>query len=127
MGGSPFCWRYVLVLPASFLVGSIWVPWCALLVENIPAFHAASCSGSNSLAFSTASHHYGGFPYHIGSIPPVVYIGASRHPPIHRFSHVPAPVGPDQSFPGPLVVSLAHEKLCSSLASDVTMSLSVAD
>ncbi len=40
---------------------------------------------------------------------------------------MPASVGPDQGFPGPLVVSLDHEKLCSSSASDVPMSLSVAN
>ncbi len=39
---------------------------------------------------------------------------------------MPASVGPDQGFPGPSVVSLAHEDPRSSSASDVTMSLSVA-
>jgi hypothetical protein len=56
-------------------------------------------------------------------IPQLVY--RSHGPPIHRFPHVLASVRLHQDFPSALVVSLAHENQRSSLAFDVTMSLSV--
>jgi hypothetical protein len=46
-------------------------------------------------------------------------------PPTHGFLHMPASVRLHQDFPGALVVLLAREDLRLSLASDVTMSLSV--
>ncbi len=57
-------------------------------------------------------------------VPQVVYGG--HVPPHHGFPHVPALDGPHQGFPGASLVSLAHEDLHSSLALDVTMSLSIA-
>jgi hypothetical protein len=70
---------------------------------------------------------YGGIPYHADGVPQVVYGGGpSNGPPCHGFPHVPASVGPHHGFPSALVVSLAHEDLRSSLALDVTMSLSFA-
>jgi hypothetical protein len=56
-------------------------------------------------------------------IPQIVY--GSHGPPTHGFPHVPASVRPHQDFSSALFVTLAYEDLCSSLALDVTMSLSV--
>jgi hypothetical protein len=72
-----------------------------------------------------SSHPYGGIP-HADGIPPVVYGGVTHDPPLHRFPHVPASVRSNLGFPGAFVHSLAHDNLRSSLASDVTMSLSIA-
>ncbi len=72
-----------------------------------------------------SSSPYGGIP-RADSVPPVVYGGVTHDSPLHGFPHVPASVGPHQGFPGGLVRSLAHDDLCSSSTSDLTMSLSVA-
>jgi hypothetical protein len=89
--------------------------------------------GRPSVGVFHGQHHYGGFPHsadhapHVhptDHVPQVVYGGHVT--PHHGSPHVPALVGPHQGFPGVLLVSLAHEDLRSSSASDVTMSLSVA-
>jgi hypothetical protein len=106
------------------------LPWRGLYF--IGCLLPPNFQGRPSVGVFHGQHHYGGFPHSVDRaphvhpaycVPQVVYGG--HVPPHHGFPHVPESVGPHQGFPGALFVSLAHENLHSSLALDVTMSLSV--
>ncbi len=71
---------------------------------------------------------YGGTQLPSARVPSVVYGGGLPQEPVHRaHPHVPASFGQNAFHLGSSVVSLQHDDICSSLASNVTMSLSVAD
>jgi hypothetical protein len=94
-----------------------------------PCIHSPTCHppGGPSI-LPLGPDLYGGTQLPSARVPSVVYGGGLPQEPVPRaHPHVPASFGQNAFHLGSSVVSLQHEDIRSSLASDVTMLLSVAD